>query len=83
MTNENRIAANNEELREAIATAESLPDADTTEYDVYDGVYQVTPKLESQTLATRNKLMTDDVTVEEIPISSVSNTAGGNTVIIG
>lgn len=83
MTNENRISANNSELREAIEIAESLPDADTTEYDVYDGVYQVTPKLESQTLATRNKLMTDDVTVEEIPISSVSNTAGGNTVIIG
>lgn len=83
MKNEERIQANNKDLRSAIEVAENLPDADTTEYDVYDGVYQVTPKIESQTLATRNKLMTDDVTVEEIPISSVSNTAGGTTVIIG
>lgn len=83
MKNEERIQANNKDLRSAIEVAESLPDADTTEYDVYDGVYQVTPKLESKILATRNKLMTDDVTVEEIPISSVSNTAGGTTVIIG
>ena len=35
----------------------------------YEGSYSVTPKVYEQTLATKNKSMVDDVTVEEIPYS--------------
>lgn len=51
--------------------------------DMYDGPYEVTPTLETQMLATRNKTMSDDVTVFEIPYAEVGNTAGGTTAIIG
>ena len=49
----------------------------------YDGPYNVTPRFEEQTLNTRDKLMLDDVTVEAITVSRVSNPAGGKTVYIG
>lgn len=49
----------------------------------YEGAYVITPELIAQTLETRLKSMLDDVTVEEIPIDTVTNAAGGNTVIIG
>lgn len=51
--------------------------------DIYEGPYEVTPTLETQMLATRNKTMSDDVTVFEIPYAEVGNTAGGTTVTIG
>lgn len=51
--------------------------------DMYEGPYEVTPTLETQMLATRNKTMSDDVTVFEIPYAEVGNTAGGTTVTIG
>lgn len=49
----------------------------------YEGPYTVTPQVTEQTLRTRAKTMTDDVTVLEIPYVSVSNLSGGNTVTIG
>lgn len=48
----------------------------------YEGGYTVTPKIEAQTLATKNKSLTDDIVVEEIPYSEVGNPSGGNTVNI-
>lgn len=51
--------------------------------DMYDGPYTVTPYLEAQILATKNKTMRDDVTVFEIPYAEVSNTSGGTTATIG
>lgn len=51
--------------------------------DAYNGPYEATPSFETQTLPTRDLLMTEDVTVEKIEVSSVSNNAGGNTVYIG
>lgn len=48
----------------------------------YEGAYSVTPKVNAQTLETKNKSMTDDLVVEEIPYSEVSNPSGGNTVNI-
>lgn len=53
-----------------------------TGYTDYDGLYEVTPRVEGQTLPTRDKHMTDDVTIQAIPIHYVSNSAGGNTVYI-
>lgn len=52
--------------------------------DIYTGPYTVTPEaFNSQTLSTRNKLMIDDVTVEEIPYREEDNASGGKTVYIG
>lgn len=49
----------------------------------YEGSYDVTPKVEGQTMPTKNKVLIDDMTVKAIPIFKVSNTSGGNTVYIG
>lgn len=51
--------------------------------DTYDGEYSVKPTFEQQKLNTKDKLMIDDVTIDEISVVKVSNTSGGNTVIIG
>ena len=51
--------------------------------DPYTGEYIVTPRVYQQTLETAHKLMTDDVTVLEIPLTRTSNPQGGLTVLIG
>jgi hypothetical protein len=50
--------------------------------DPYIGDYAVTPKTEQQILPTKGKTMAEDVTIHPIPIFTVSNTSGGNTVYI-
>ena len=58
----------------------SLPEAIPS--PEYEGPYHVIPKAwQEQTLATRQKLMTDDVTVEEVPYAEVSNTDGTTCII--
>ena len=57
-----------------------------TEYvggEEYRGAYEVTPKIEAQTMPTKDKFLVDDMTVKAIPFFNVSNTSGGNTVFIG
>ena len=54
-----------------------------SQYPDYDGEYTVTPDWEAQTLATQNKVMHSDVTVEAIYLNSAQNPSGGNTVYIG
>lgn len=49
----------------------------------YEGEYTVTPKVSEIVLPTKDRSMIDDVTIFQIPYQSVSNPAGGNTVIIG
>ncbi len=51
--------------------------------DIYDGEYIVDPSFEQQILATRNKTLTDDVTVNAIMVSRTTNASGGYTVYIG
>ena len=51
--------------------------------EVYDGDYIVDPHFNTQTLETKNKAMRDDVTINEIAVSKVTNPQGGNTVWIG
>lgn len=51
--------------------------------DIYDGEYIVDPSFEQQVLATRNKTMEDDVTVNAIMVSRTTNASGGYTVYIG
>ena len=49
---------------------------------VYDGEYEVIPKVDAQLLETKNKSMTNDVQIQAIPYSEVSNPEGGVTVNI-
>lgn len=51
-------------------------------HEEYTGPYEVTPKVEAQTLPTKGKLMRSDVEVQKIPYFETSNTAGGSTVYI-
>lgn len=53
-------------------------------YPEYTGPTTVTPQARSDVvLDTSGKLMTDDVTVFEIPYYETTNPAGGYTAIIG
>lgn len=51
--------------------------------EYYKGDYTVTPKTEKQELATRQKFLTENVKIKEIPFFEVSNLEGGQTVFIG
>lgn len=53
-----------------------------TNYTNYTGDYEIIPKVEAQTMFTKNKLMINDVEIKGVPIFSTSNNAGGNTVYI-
>lgn len=52
-------------------------------YPTYDGPYYIQPRKVEQELSTKNKLMTNDVTVEKINYVETSNLSGGTTCIIG
>lgn len=52
-------------------------------YPIYEGPYEATPTVGGLTLATKGRSMSKDVSVEPIPIGSVSNESGGRTVTIG
>lgn len=49
----------------------------------YAGEYEVDPDFEGKVLKTKSKVMSDDVTVNPIEVSRVSNPAGGKTIYIG
>lgn len=49
----------------------------------YDGPYTVTPDFETQELATKDKLLKDNVTVDPIVVARAENPAGGKTIFIG
>lgn len=53
------------------------------DYKMYEGPYEATPTVDGLTLATKGRSMSKDVSVEPIPIGSVSNDSGGRTVTIG
>lgn len=51
--------------------------------ETYKGDYQVTPLAEEETvLKTKDKYMTDNVTVLEVPFYKTSNPSGGETAYI-
>lgn len=64
-------------------SAELVNKLTTASAEEYHGAYIVDPDFVGKTLGTRNKLMRDDVTVNPIEVSEVSNLAGGKTVYIG
>ena len=47
------------------------------------GPYTVTPDFETQELATKDRLLKDNVTVDPIAVARVENPAGGKTIFIG
>ena len=49
----------------------------------YDGPYTVTPDFETQELATKDKLLKDNVSVDPIAVARVENPSGGKTIFIG
>lgn len=52
--------------------------------EIYDGDYEVVPKVESDVLLeTTDKVMIRDVTVYKIPYEEVENIKQGKTVTIG
>lgn len=51
--------------------------------DPYAGEYTVDPDFTGHTLPTKNKLLLENVVVNPIEVTSVSNTSGGKTVYIG
>ena len=56
-----------------------------TEYlnEEYEGEYTIIPKVITQKMSTRDKVMIDDVTIEAIPYAEVTNISNGKTVTIG
>lgn len=50
---------------------------------VYSGTHSVMPSALTQTLPTKGKKLTADVTVLPIPVQEIANDAGGYTLIIG
>lgn len=55
----------------------------SSDYPTYEGLYAVKPLKIPQILSTRNKLLTDDITILSIPYQEVSNQSGGTTITIG
>lgn len=53
------------------------------EYPDYAGPYDVTPMVTAQRMETKDKHVTDDVTVRGIPYFAVTNPQGGTTITIG
>lgn len=49
----------------------------------YTGSYIIEPSMDDQVLNTKNKVMTDDLTIKKIMVTFTSNLSGGNTVYIG
>lgn len=52
------------------------------EFETYKGDYVITPSAHVQTLPTQNKVLTNDITVNEIKVSETPNNAGGITLEI-
>ena len=65
-----------DEMETAIIDMEdgALPD--------YDGIVKVTPNFSRQVLNTDEKSVRDDITVESIMVTEVSNPSDGKTLII-
>jgi hypothetical protein len=57
--------------------------AETKPLPYYEGEYVITPIFTDQVLETKQKSMSDDVTVEKITTLEVDNEAGGVTYIFG
>lgn len=75
------------ELSGTLSASGSLSGAigvpDQVPVDPYPGPYSVIPSLDGVILLTEGYRMTEDVTVQRIPVVATSNIYGGKTVVIG
>lgn len=61
-----------------------IPETAINLHQTYNGRYNVIPMADvAQQLRTKDKVLEENIVIEKIPYTEVSNTAGGNTVIIG
>lgn len=51
--------------------------------ELYSGDYEITPTFTQQQLETEGKIMEENVIAQAIPVARASNTAGGQSVLIG
>ena len=65
-----------------ISNSGNCPSA-PTEYRIYKGEYEATPKRTSQIMPTAQTIMQKDFTVKAIPYSKTPNHKGANTISIG
>lgn len=72
----NGILATNNDLVGTMINGEG------THRSYYSGAYEVTPRSETQTISTKEKIMYDDIIINSIPYQEVPNDYG-NTVYIG
>ena len=49
----------------------------------YTGTYEITPKVDAQTVPTAQKYLTNDMKIHGIPYFETSNNEGGETAYIG
>lgn len=76
-----KIKAKLTPLQKNISAEIVLPE--TVREREFDGPYEVIPNFSDQTLATKNHHMTNDVTIDAIPVNMTTNESGGYTVLIG
>lgn len=60
----------------------TIIEGEGTHRSVFSGSYEITPQVNSQTLETNNKIMTDDIEISSIPYRETPNQYG-KTVYIG
>jgi len=73
------------ENKELIFPTDFIEEIETLaqDYEIWNGNYIVTPTIAAQILETQGKVMKNNMVINEIPYTEVSNTSGGNTVRIG
>lgn len=81
MTIEVRFKQNNNAFGTTFEAFQTVTERPGVDY--YSGSYDVTPTVDPQSLATKDKFMKDDVHIQSIPYFDVGNTSGGSTVYIG
>ena len=61
----------------------SVQNAKTKPYPAYEGEYIIEPSFEKQVLDTTKKSLYEDITINEIRQTEVTNPSGGLTITIG
>lgn len=56
---------------------------DESKFPEYVGKYKIIPKVTEIVLPTKNKSLTDNITIFQIPYAATTNDAGGDTITIG
>ena len=87
LDNANSVTGNNDEtLTDAISSLIAgfgASGGDENDYPFYSGQYDITPNNTDQILQTQDHILKSNIKINKISYSSVSNTSGGKTIIIG